>query len=149
MGPNAARVDLRRARRLLRPRSAAARNPPDDIPPGITATDQPGGYDRYGFPVSTVVVSPYSKRDFVSHTVFDHTSVLKTIERKWNLPAMTYRDANANDLLDCLDLNKRAFADPPTLAGPGNPTGVSRTVPPPSGEQPPLSAFVKTAGVTA
>ena len=123
--------------------------PPDDIPPGLAATDQPGGYDRYGFRVPTVVVSPYSKRDYVSHTVYDHTSVLKTIERKWNLPAMTYRDANANDLLDCLDLSKRAFADPPTLAAPGNPTGVSQAVPPPSGEQPPLSAFVKTAGVSA
>jgi phospholipase C len=122
--------------------------PPDDIPPGITAANQPGGYDRYGFRVPTVVVSPYSKRDFVSHTVYDHTSVLKTIERKWNLPAMTYRDANANDLLDCLDLTKRAFADPPTLAAPGNPTGTSKAVPPPTGEQPPLSAFVKTPGVT-
>ena len=123
--------------------------PPDDIPPDISATDQPGGYDRYGFRVPTVVMSPFSKPNFVSHTVYDHTSVLKTIERKWNLPAMTYRDANAHDLLDCLDLSKRAFADPPTLAAPGNPTGVSRAVPPPTGEQPPLSAFVKTAGVSA
>ncbi len=123
--------------------------PPDDIPPDISATDQPGGYDRYGFRVPTVVMSPFSKPNFVSHTVYDHASVLKTIERKWNLPAMTYRDANANDLLDCLDLKKRAFADPPTLAAPGNPTGVSRAVPPPTGEQPPLSAFVKTAGVSA
>jgi hypothetical protein len=52
-------------------------------------------------------------------------------------------------LLDCLDLSKRAFADPPTLAAPGNPTGVSKAVPPPSGAQPPLSAFVKTASVSA
>ena len=95
--------------------------PPDDIPPDITATDQPGGYDRYGFRVPTVVVSPYSKPHFVSHTVYDHTSVLKTIERKWNLPAMTYRDANANDLLDCLDLSTRAFADPPTWPRRGTP----------------------------
>ncbi len=122
--------------------------PPDDIPPVLSETNQPGGYDRYGFRVPTVVVSPYSKRDFVSHTVYDHTSVLKTIERKWNLPAMTYRDANANDLLDCLDLRARAFRDPPTLAAPGNPTGVSQFPPPPAGEQPPLSAFVKTPGPT-
>jgi phospholipase C len=120
--------------------------PPDDIPPDITATDQPGGYDRYGFRVPTVVVSPFSKKHFVSHTVYDHTSVLKTIERKWNLPAMTYRDANANDLLDCLDLSNRAFADPTTLAAPGNPSGITRAVPPPAGEQPPFAAFVKTPG---
>jgi phospholipase C len=120
--------------------------PPDDIPPNISATDQPGGYDRYGFRVPTVVVSPYGKPDFVSHTVYDHTSVLKTIERKWNLPAMTYRDANANDLLDCLDLRKRAFADPPTLAAPGNTTGISTATPPPAGEEPPFAAFVKGPG---
>ncbi len=118
--------------------------PPDDIPPDISPTDQPGGYDRYGFRVPTVVMSPYSRAHFVSHTVYDHTSVLKTIERKWNLPAMTYRDANANDLLDCLDLSKRTFADPPTLAAPGNPTGVSVCVPPPTSAQPPLAAFLKT-----
>jgi phospholipase C len=122
--------------------------PPDDILPDLTGADQPGAYDRYGFRVPTVVVSPYSKRNFVSHTVYDHTSVLKTIERKWNLPAMTYRDANANDLLDCLDLTKRSFADPPTLAAPGNVSGISACTPPPSGEQPPLSAFVKSSSTT-
>ncbi len=122
--------------------------PPDDIPPTLTSADQPGGYDRYGFRVPTVVVSPYSKPNFVSHTVYDHTSVLKTIERKWNLPAMTYRDANANDLLDCLDLGRRGFAEPPTLAAPGNTTGISNAVIPPAGEQPPFSAFVKEPGPT-
>jgi phospholipase C len=122
--------------------------PPDDIKPVLTSADQPGEYDRYGFRVPTVVMSAYSKPHFVSHTVYDHTSVLKTIERKWNLPAMTYRDANANDLLDCLDLHHRAFADPPTLAAPGNPTGVSRTPEPPAAEQPPLSAFVKKPSVS-
>jgi len=122
--------------------------PPDDIAPVLSATDQPGAYDRYGFRVPTVVMSPYSKRNYVSHTVYDHTSVLKTIERKWNLPAMTYRDANANDLLDCLDLRTLAFREPPTLAAPGNPTGVSTAPPPPSDEEPPFAAFVKTPGPT-
>jgi phospholipase C len=56
--------------------------PPDDIAPVLSATDQPGAYDRYGFRVPTVVMSPYSKPNYVSHTVYDHTSVLKTIERK-------------------------------------------------------------------
>ena len=122
--------------------------PPDDIAPVLSATDQPGGYDRYGFRVPTVVMSPYSRPNYVSHTVYDHTSVLKTIQRKWNLPAMTYRDANANDLLDCLDLKKRSFRDPPTLAAPGNPTGVSQSPPAPSDEEPPFAAFVRTPGPT-
>jgi phospholipase C len=122
--------------------------PPDNIAPVLTDATQPGTYDRYGFRVPTVVVSPYAKPHFVSHTVYDHTSVLKTIERKWNLPAMTYRDANANDLLDCLDFKQRAFADPPTLAAPGNPTGISTAPMPPAGAEPPFAAFVKTPGTS-
>jgi phospholipase C len=78
---------------------------PDVIPPVV----QPGestyeGFARYGFRVPSVVVSPYAKRDYVSHTVYDHTSILAMVERKWNLPALTYRDANANDLTDFLDV---------------------------------------------
>jgi phospholipase C len=57
--------------------------------------------------------------------VFDHTSVLALLERKWNLPAMTYRDANANDLTDLVDLRAMARSRPifpslPPLAAPGN-----------------------------
>jgi phospholipase C len=40
----------------------------------------------------------------VTHTVYDHTSILAMVEAKWNLPAMTYRDANANDLTGFLDM---------------------------------------------
>ena len=94
---------------------------PDDIPPDITVPpDMPGGYDRYGFRVPAVVVSPFARRNHVSHRVRDHTSVLKLIQTKWNLPAMTLRDANADDLLDCLDFRRPpAFLDPPPLPAPG------------------------------
>ena len=54
------------------------------------------------------MVSPYAKKNFVSHTVYDHTSILKTVEEKWNLPALTRRDANANSLFDMLDLDEEA-----------------------------------------
>jgi phospholipase C len=95
--------------------------PPDDIPPEITVPpDQPGGYDRYGFRVPAVIVSPYARPHYVSHRVHDHTSVLKLIETKWNLPALTYRDANASNLIDTLDFRRPpAFLDPPTLPPPG------------------------------
>src|SRR4029450_5412343 len=89
--------------------------PPDDIPPLITVPpDQPGGDDRYGFRGPAGIVSPYARRHYVSHHVHDHTSVLKLIETKWNLPALTFRDANASNLLDCLELRRPpAFLDPP------------------------------------
>ena len=89
---------------------------PDDVPPTLAASDPPGGFDRYGFRVPAGVVSPYAKRNFVSHTVYDHTSILKTVETKWNLPALTYRDANANAMFDMLDFTRKpAFLNPPHL----------------------------------
>ena len=101
--------------------------PPDDIPPALEPGDPPGGFDRYGFRVPSAVVSPYAKKHFVSHTVYDHTSILKTIEEKWNLPALTRRDANANSLLDMVDLHaKPAFLTPPQAARAARPRAQGR-----------------------
>ncbi|HWB67039.1 MAG TPA: alkaline phosphatase family protein [Mycobacteriales bacterium] len=78
---------------------------PDLIPPLVQVSEQAyDGFWRYGFRVPTIVVSPYAKRNHVSSKVHDFGSILALVERKWNLPALTYRDANANDLTDCLDL---------------------------------------------
>jgi phospholipase C len=60
---------------------------PDDIEPRLSPGDPPGRFDTYGPRVPAVVVSPYSKPGGVSDVVCDHTSVLSTIEHKWNLPA--------------------------------------------------------------
>lgn len=99
---------------------------PDSIAPRITVPpDQPGGFDRYGMRVPGFVVSPFARADYVSHVVHDHTSILKFVETKWNLEAMTYRDANADDLLDCFDFDAVAFREPPTLAAPGIPASGS------------------------
>jgi phospholipase C len=76
------------------------------------------GFRRYGFRVPAAVVSPYARKDHVTHTVHDHTSILAMVERKWNLPALTYRDANAADLMDFLDLSRPAFLEPPALSAP-------------------------------
>ena len=91
---------------------------PDSIPPALTSTDTPGGYDIYGPRVPAVVVSPYSKPNGVTNVVHDHTSVLATIEAKWNLPALTYRDANAATVMDFLNPAQAAFMSPPTVQGP-------------------------------
>jgi phospholipase C len=61
---------------------------PDSVAPQV----QPGestydGYARYGFRVPAVVVSPYAKPGYVSHVVYDHTSILAFLEHKWNLPS--------------------------------------------------------------
>ncbi len=95
--------------------------PPDAIPPMTGPGDQPGGFDMYGPRVPAVVVSPWSRPNAVTNVVHDHTSVLATIEAQWNLPALTYRDANATTLADFIDPNVAAFATPPTLAAPSDP----------------------------
>ncbi len=96
---------------------------PDSVPPEITVPpDQPGAYDYTGFRVPCVVISPFAKRDFVSHVVHEHTSLLKFVETKWNLPAMTYRDANAGAMLEFFEFKGRPpFEHPPALAAPLNP----------------------------
>jgi len=100
---------------------------PDDIPPDIDPkTDQPGRFDLYGPRVPGFVISPYSRPGYTSSVVHDHTSILRLVETKFNLGALTRRDANASNLLDCLDLdNPPAFATPPTLANPGLPASGS------------------------
>jgi phospholipase C len=98
--------------------------PPDDIAPNLGPGDPAGGYDMYGPRVPAVVVSPYSRRGGVSNEIYDHTSILATIERKWNLPALTARDANANDLMDFLDPADPALLDPPYIEAPVRPPGL-------------------------
>jgi phospholipase C len=79
----------------------------------------PHRYDRYGFRVPAVIVSPYARPDYVCSEVLDHTSVLRLLEEKWNLPALTRRDAAAVPPLDALDLTAPpAFLDPPPLPAP-------------------------------
>jgi len=51
-----------------------------------------------GSRVPTIVISPLAKRHFVDHTLYDTTSILATIERRWDLVPLGSRDANANDL---------------------------------------------------
>jgi phospholipase C len=100
---------------------------PDHVPP-VPVSGQPKSspFGHYGFRVPSGVVSPYAKPDYVSSVVYDHTSILKLIETKWNLPALTYRDAQAADLLDTVDLTgSPAFLTPPTLASPPDPETLS------------------------
>jgi phospholipase C len=79
----------------------------------------PADYTRYGFRVPAVIVSPYARPGYVCGKTLDHTSVLKLIELKWNLPPLTRRDAAADTPLDCLDLDAEpAFAAPPKLPEP-------------------------------
>jgi phospholipase C len=78
----------------------------DDVPPPLV------DYDGLGIRVPLLVVSPYAKRDYVSHIQYEHGSILKFIEDRFGLPRMAASDTRANSPeQDCFDFNQapRAF----------------------------------------
>jgi phospholipase C len=74
-----------------------------------------GAFDSLGVRVPFLVVSPYAKRGFVSHATYDHTSVLRFIQAKHRLPALTARDANALIPIDFFDFGAPPHLTPPAL----------------------------------
>ena len=60
----------------------------------------------YGFRVPLIVVSPYAKAAYISHTTHDFGSILKFIESTFDLPSLGYADAPADDLSDCFNLTQ-------------------------------------------
>ena len=99
----------------------------DHVPPptGATPPDSSIGefgfdFTRFGVRVPAVLVSPLIPAGTIYRvpagaTPIDHTSVLKTIELRWGLPALTARDAAASDLGGVLTLTTPRTDDP--LAG--------------------------------
>src|SRR5262249_17897252 len=91
---------------------------PDGVAPAVAAGHTYGDlYSWDGMRVPTLVVSPWARRNYVSHRGHDHTSILRLLETQWKPPALTYRDAHASNLLDCLDFRapEPPFAAPPRL----------------------------------
>ncbi len=100
----------------------------DHVPPPTapipTADRAAGNQDgRLGFRVPALLISPWSVRGAVSHTQFDHTSILKLIEWRWGLPALTVRDAGANNLALALNFNQTNLSAPPQYSVPAGPFG--------------------------
>jgi phospholipase C len=94
----------------------------DHVPPASAclpdATKPIGGtgaFDRTGFRVPLLVASPYSKPHHLSHVVTDHTSILRFLELRFGLPALSARDANADVILDFFDFSTPSFATPPAM----------------------------------
>lgn len=62
--------------------------------------------DGYGLRVPGLIVSPFAKRGYIDHTLYDHTSVLATIEDWWDLEPLASRDANANTFAAAFDFSQ-------------------------------------------
>ena len=91
--------------------------PSGAIPPDNSVGEYSFDFKRFGPRVPTLLISPL----IAPGTVFrvpagamplDHTSILKTIETRWNLPALTARDAAANDIGAVLTLTEPRTDDP-------------------------------------
>jgi phospholipase C len=85
--------------------------PPDGRPENVE-------FDRYGFRLPFVVVSPFARPRYVSHRVHSHTSILRLVETMFSLPALTNRDANSDALLDTFDFEAAPRAAPEAAAVP-------------------------------
>ena len=101
---------------------------PDGIAPtDLTAAEKqfiqpPGDFTRTGFRVPFLLVSPFAKKHFVSHTPADHTAILKLIETRFGLPNLTARDKAQMDMTEFFDFAGKPWATPPSP--PSQPTSM-------------------------
>jgi phospholipase C len=101
----------------------AAVNPdgiaPKDLEPGDICTANGGAgadcdFNITGFRVPLIVISPFTKKNYVSHTVADYTAILKLIETRFSIAALTQRDAAQIDMTEFFDFQNVPWATPPT-----------------------------------
>jgi phospholipase C len=107
---------------------------PSDLLPGDICTILSGAtcdFTYTGYRVPLIVVSPYTKKNFVSHTAMDYTAILKLIETRFNVPALTKRDAVQPDMsIEFLDFSNPQWITPPKP--PAQNTNDSCTLTPPA-----------------
>src|SRR5262249_43793127 len=79
----------------------------DHVPPPVV--------DNFGFGprVPFLIISPWAKPGYITHTTLEFSSVLKFIEERFDLDPLTERDQDANDLIDSFDLDGRGL--PPLI----------------------------------
>ncbi len=94
----------------------AACPPGDGHAPRLGPTDFRADFDRLGFRVPLIVASPYARAGYVSDHVTDHASILRLIEARFLLPALTARDANAWAMTDMFDFTTTNTATSSDLA---------------------------------
>jgi len=91
---------------------------PKDLLPGDTCTTDLTAvncnFTVTGFRVPLLVISPFTKMNYVSHTTADYTAILKFIETRFNVPSLTKRDAAQMDMSEFFDFESIPWATPPT-----------------------------------
>jgi phospholipase C len=83
--------------------------------PGDAAAAQ-GFAAQLGFRLPNFIVSPFTRKHYVSHTPMDHTAVIKFVEDRFvgNGTHLTARDAAQPNLLEFFDFSKSPWLTPPS-----------------------------------
>ncbi len=94
--------------------------------PGAKATDAPavqGFAAQLGFRLPNMVISPFTRRHYVSNAPMDHTAVIKFVESRFigGSTHLTPRVAAQPSLLDFFDFNNVPWKTPPTPPAPVTP----------------------------
>jgi phospholipase C len=88
---------------------------PTDACDGANQSSGICSFGMTGYRVPLIVISPFAKKNYVSHTVYDTTAVLTLIEKRFGVPALTNRDkAQADMSADFFDFATAPWANPPT-----------------------------------
>jgi len=88
---------------------------PDNIPPMIKSGEPQGDFAHTGFRIPVIVISPWIRPHYVSHTWRDLTSILRLIEVRFHVASLTLRDANADDMTEFFDFSSPHWLTPPSL----------------------------------
>jgi phospholipase C len=97
--------------------------------PGANSGDAAAAYGfaaQLGFRVPNIVISPFTRRHYVSHTPMDHTAVIKFVENRFigSSAHLTAHDAAQPDLLEFFDFTNVPWATPPTPPTPASPSSL-------------------------
>jgi phospholipase C len=78
---------------------------------------------QLGFRLPNIIISPFTRRHYVSHTPMDHTAVIKFVENRFigSSAHLTSRDAAQSNLLEFFDFTNVPWATPPTPPAPVSP----------------------------
>ncbi|HXJ95665.1 MAG TPA: alkaline phosphatase family protein [Terriglobia bacterium] len=96
--------------------------PPAVAPADTTPTARNNQYgftfEQYGVRVPAIVISPLIPGNLIDHRLYDHSSILATVEACFGLYAMTERDATANNLTPLLSSSSATDDAPAELPSP-------------------------------
>lgn len=125
----------------VQPQTGPTEVSPDGIKPSDLSTNPPDvcvlvsgptcDFTYSGYRVPLIVISPFAKKNFVSHTVMDYTAILKLIETRFKVPALTSRDAAQPDMsTEFFDFTNPQWITPPAV--PAQNTNDACTLTPPA-----------------